>query len=174
MDRVTKTAAEVAEFYKENFPEKRAMRAQVSNTNIPLKGIFADVDAAVYNNGKEEIKYPVLIVVDKDGNKIGTLAVSSVFQRKALPRVNRVGSTNSQYAGKYFVAGEFINPFCNGKEVEVLADLFGKPYTAKMQEMLVPKVDIVDGVCKHFKDTEEEALKQVENKNCLLINLGAN
>lgn len=173
MDVVKVTAEQVIEAYKAaGLTEKRLNRAQATNTQMPNSGKFTELSFATFKDDKGvERKYPVLVVVNKDGKKIGTVAIGTILQQISTGKARLIRNEKSDYVGQWFHAGKPLNAIDGMTEAEQVANLIGKSFTAKeKKDTVIPKINIVDGKPVFYAD-EATAVLAVENKDCYSFNI---
>jgi len=173
MDAIKLSAEQVLEAYKSaGLSEKRLNRAQATNTQMPSSGKFQELGFSSFKDEKGvERKYPVLVVVNKDGKKIGNIAVGTIMQQVSTGKARLIRNEKSDYFGQWFHAGKALNTVEGMTEAEQVSNLLGKSFTAKeKKDCTIPKINIVDGKPVFYSD-EATAVAAVENKDCYLINI---
>ena len=173
MDAIKLTPEAVIEAYKNaGLGEKRLNRAQQTNTQMPTAGKFQELSFSSFKDDKGiERKYPVLVVVNKDGKKIGNVAVGTIMQQVSTGKARLIRNDKSEYFGQWFHAGKALNSIDGMTEAEQVANLIGKSFTAKeKKDTIIPKINIVDGKPVFYSD-EETAIKAVETKDCYVFNI---
>lgn len=171
MDEIKLTAVEVLEAYKNaGLTEKRLNRAQATNTQMPSSGKFHSLDFATFKDDQGvERKYPVLIVVDAKGKKIGTVAVGTILQQISTGKARQIKNESSEYKGQWFHAGKPLSSIPGMNEAEQVANLIGRSFKAtEKRDTVIPKINIVNNKPVFYTD-EPTAVLAVENKDCYLI-----
>ena len=169
IDVTLMSAQEYGAFLGKEIGEIREKRAnQKIGANFPLNGTFAKVELDIAEIGDVKHKYPVFVIIDESGAKVGTIAVNSVLQNKSANSTFQVKRETSEYYEKYGVKGIRVNEkFISDKsEAEIVEFLLGKNYTAKKVAYTVPKLKFKEGKCLHFESTPEKALEWIEEKDC--------
>ena len=158
-------------FLKTEIGEKRAERATTENMNVPTRGTFAKIVSIETNISGKTVKYPTLLVINENGEHVGNVSVGSILQSKATEKTYQVKKESSIYKGKFGVVSEPINKL-NGSESVAIPSLIGKRFEIERKEFMVPKLSFDDaGNCLHLKDSESEALEQIEKKVCSVLTL---
>lgn len=176
MEIIKLTPEQVKQSYQDNgISEKRIKNAENKLQNVPEKGIFASLGYEIFKTPEgQENKYPVFIVLNEEGKKIGTLSVGRIMDnyleldQNQKPVPVQVKNENSKYFKKWFLKSVPVNKeLISGKsELEVVSSLLGKSFGAKrLTDQLVQKITMADGVAMHFEDTATKAMKHVENKD---------
>lgn len=163
------SAKEYSALLGKEIGKEREDRSNVKiGANYPLSGTFAKIGFDVAKIGDVEHRFPVFIVIDESGTKLGTVAVNSVLQNKSANSTFQVKRETSDYYEQYGVKGIRVNEkFISDKsEAEIVELLLGKSYTAKKVPYTVPKFKFKDGKCLHFESTPEKALEWIEEKEC--------
>lgn len=172
MDAIILTVEQIHQFYKDNFSEKRVARAERNNSTIPSGGVFYELSKSVFKteDGKENV-YPVIKIANDNGKIIGEIALGTLLQQKSANKARKITRESSEYVGKWFHAGTQINEFEGLNEMEIIAGLLGKKFkTSILKDVKVPAVKIVDNKPVMY-DTEEDALKAVDVKDCYKITI---
>lgn len=123
---------------------------------VPLKGIFADckdVTIKVPNSdGKttSNVTYGAMIVVNEEGEEIGTVAISRLFQGICIEdedgnyKVFEIKNDASPNKGHYMIDSKRLNSHLKqfGKsDLAILSDLIGREYHAKvMADQIIPNL----------------------------------
>ena len=174
MEKITvspMSAEEYVTFLKNEIGEKRSLRATAENLNVPTKGTFAKIVSIETKIDGKTVKYATLLVINENGEHVGNVSVGSILQARFTGKTYQVKKADSKYINKYGVTSEPINKL-NGSESVAIPSLIGKRFEIKREEFSVPKLSFDDaGNCLHLKDTESEALEQVEKKVCSVLTL---
>ena len=151
--------------------ERLAKAAKLPIGEIPLNGTFADIDKDHFvTPDKVSHEFPIFIVVDKAGNKRGTIPVASILRQtcsldaSGKPEAFQIKETSqSPHKGKWGLKSVRLNSdlIC-GSEIEVISNLLGKKFTLEIIKDL--KCPLVQSGGKHFKSTKKEALEMFEVK----------
>ena len=165
------SAEEYISFLKNEIGEKRALRATTENINVPTKGTFAKVVSIETTISGKTVRYPTLIVINDNNEYVGSVSVGSILQSRSTGKTYKVTKADSKYLNKFGVTSEPINKL-NGSESVAIPALIGKKFEIERKDFTVPKLSFDDnGNCLHLKDTESEALEQIEVKTCNVLTL---
>ena len=143
--------------------DKRIERLTRSISSVPMEGTFSEVDVDTFTSDGKVIKFPILVITDKKGERIGQISFGSLFQQQATGKARQIRRGENE--GKYFHAGANVSELKGSSEAEKIINLIGKSYKAESVSLDVPKLILVDNK-PIFYDSEEEAIQAIEAKDC--------
>lgn len=156
------TPAQITDFLKSEFGEKRATRSEEKLIKYPAKGYFYKVGTTTAKIGGKEVTYPIVIIRDGTSAKakeIGNISFSSIYRSISNGKVLQVTKKGSAYENFYMNGTMLMHDFSKNKsEAETIAYILGKEYTAEDSKQVLAVVDydettkVVKSICREEKD----------------------